>query len=321
MAAWPKGDCDYTSDSVAEAFCKVLCTGRRHYEQCNAYTHAFAAVAVAALMLFVHSHPFFASGGDTRVALSRASGWLNVATFVISTLFHVLRTLRPTKRECADVGLLSLLVDQLFVVASLTMSVVANTAAWISGVRTWKTLADGALAGGLCALFLVVRHAAYEKKQYKHIYQHLDTCRAFPVDGLHRNTHAAANVCLVLAMLLPLPNLYKTLSDTDATAVLFMAIVSAAFIVTGQALESGHGTVMEEMQEHSLQKNPSGIVSRIAKCMHVRNMVMTGHAVWHVLAMFSVLLDILQREIAGKQRTCMTVCGKSELLARHAQAP
>ena len=295
-----KGGCDdYNYKSVAEAFRKVLCDRKPHFERCSVWTHWLAAAAVASVLAAVHASSYFASsGGDAT--LSRVAGWSACVTFAVSATFHVLRTVDA--KQVPYVAAVAYATDQICVFVTLTLSAAANTAAWVGVDRDWRTVADPLIAGAACTAFVLVRHFFYDSEPFTTRYPTIGVCRSFAYDGMHGVTSSACGVCIALGVYVCAPVLYVSVPDDTASAVLGASTTSLVLMVVGRSFESGTGTGFEDSLEKTMQARAESGLSIVAKRVLACGAVITGHALWHVLSMFASCVDVVQRELALAER-------------------
>ena len=283
---------DYWSDGVGRAFWKVFCAPELHYERMNAWSHAVGAMLAAAALGSLYALPVF-RGGGARVVLSRAAAAASVATFVASTLFHTLRTVRSAEKpyKASLVATLVYALDQLCIFASLGLSGAADAAAWVGPSPGWRTVADPAIAAGVCALFLSLRHAVFDKTPWVYTSCSLGLARFFTYDGMHQATLGAITLCIVLGQFLPAPALAAQADGQVLGPVLGMTIAALLLLTVGQGLDAwGLGVALEEAARRG------GVARRLFFLPRSAGAVCSAHSLWHALAVLALLTNLFARE-------------------------
>ena len=288
-------DCDedvpyhYWSNGVLDAIHVVLFDKKIHPERMNVFTHLVGS-AIAALALGLTFLPGFLQN-DSRVVYSRVAAALVVVTFVVSSMYHTLRTVRPSKIPFLSDVLFA--VDQIAVLISMGASGLADCNAWTNGFpqSAWQTLADPLLAVAYVVIFLVVRHAFFDSTPWRYQNCSLGIVRFFTYDGLQAATLSSMSICIALSQFLPIAALFATASHEAAITALTMSAGAIGLLFLGQVMDLGQGTVLEDsaMTWPSIRAFVTSPASWGALC--------GGHAVWHVLAVFASLLSLFSREI------------------------
>jgi hypothetical protein len=259
-----------------------------------------AAAAVASVLAAVQASSYFVRlGGDAT--LSRVAGWSACVTFVVSATFHVLRTVDIKK--VPYVAGIAYATDQMCVFVTLTLSMAANTAAWVGVARDWRTVADPLIAGGACAAFVLTRHFLYDKETpIIKRYPTIGVCRSFEYDGMHTATSSACGMCIALSLYVCVPPLYASVPDDTASAVLGASSTGLVLMLVGRAVEGGEGTLFEDRLENTMKTRPKSSMAVLARTVRGWGAVVTGHTVWHVLSMLASCVDVMQRELALADR-------------------
>lgn len=285
-------DDDFWAHSVGNAFYKVLCVNRVHAERLNAWTHIVGGLVALAALGVLHL-PVFRQDGGTRVTLSRVATGMVVVAFVVSTLYHVLRTVHPAKVPLVAAGIYA--ADQITIFLSMATSGVADVAAWCGGLAasSWQTWLDPLLAAAYIVIFLVVRHLVFDRTPWRYTNCGLGLTRFFVHDGLHSSTLASLSSCFVFSQFLPTPALFGTASVGVGALALSMNVASTVLLIGGQLLDGNRGTTLMDTATEPRNNRLRTFVELPRRC----GMIVSGHALWHVLAVVAALLTVFSREI------------------------
>jgi hypothetical protein len=291
LACEPEDDSFWTQ-SVGEAFGKVLCGKGVHAERLNAWTHVVGGM-IALVALGLLYLPGFRQDGGVRVALSRVATGMVVVAFGVSTLYHTLRTVRPSSVPYVAAGIYA--ADQVTIFVSMGTSGVADVAAWCGGLAAsaWQTWADSLIAAVYIIAFLVVRHVIFDRTPWEYTNCSLGLTRFFVHDGLHSATLASLSTCFVFSQFLPTPALFGTASAGIGALAISMNATSVLLLVGGQLIDGSGGTMLQDMAA----KPDNRRIRAFVELPKRYGMIVSGHALWHVLAVVASLLAVFSREI------------------------
>ena len=262
-----------------------------HIERMNAWTHIFGAALFLAFALARPSTTLDSSSLAGQI--STAASFVVATTFLVSTSFHTLGTVRwltPLMRTmdhgAIDVALAFACVADLSVV---TLD--------FQGRIPWQTVGDAVIVAVVILAFFVYRRVVIPPSATEIGWGDcaLGMFRLQHTDFEHSALRSASYVVLSFGVLLIIPTAFANLTTFAAVSLVVANGSSLMLLVAGMLLDNvlmWPDTLYNDVGKRKGQK--PALLCHSARC----GCLMSSHAWWHVFTLFSVVLQTVGREIA-----------------------
>jgi len=298
-------DDDYTTDSTTFAqyeiddlysiWCRVMCSNPHpsksfsksllgqegHLERMNVWTHFIAAILY---LLHVLIRPLIY--GEDRRHLSNflvsVDSMSLVVTFFISSAYHVYSANRFWS---AIVRLGDYFGIYLSIGSGMLVDVSVSTLN-LKNVK-WQATWDAYIAMAMMVVFFSLRRVMLPIEETRLAYLKdrctLGLARSTNVDLEHSSLRAGAGVVMAFCWILAMPGGYATLERDCADAFLASHIIGTLILIAGMALDNVFLYPDTWFQDKGAPPKRCVCYSSKHGC------IMTSHALWHVISVFSTL--------------------------------
>lgn len=261
-----------------------------HIERMNAWTHVFGTLL---FVVFASVRPATAlDSTSTAGQISTATSFLVALTFLVSTSFHTLGTVRwlaPIMRTF-DHGA----IDVALATAS-TADIAVVTLGFVD--VPWQTVADAICVALVILGFFVYRRIVLPASSTELAWGDcaLGLFRLQHADFEHSALRSASYVTLSFGFLMVIPAAFANLSQFAAVSLVVANGTALLLLILGLLLDNvlvWPDVLYQEAGKRRGQK--PWLFCHNTKC----GCIVTSHAIWHVFTLVSVMLQTIGREIA-----------------------
>jgi predicted membrane channel-forming protein YqfA (hemolysin III family) len=257
-----------------------------HYERMNVWSHLFSAVVFFVYVIVRPSTPMGQSKSlsSNLAAVSYAAF---VITFFSSSAYHVY----SANKEMSAVFRIGDYAGIYLGIAAGTLSDICVATLNLAGVY-WQAVADVWIGMAILVVFFVVRRSVLDVEETRKDYFAnkctLGFARSTNVDLEHSSLRAAAGVAMAFSWILAIPGVFSTLENDCAWVFSGSRFVGTGILVFGMALDN------VILYPDAWYKDPEAPPPR-CYCSHSRRRgvcggwIMSSHAIWHFIALFSTL--------------------------------
>lgn len=261
-----------------------------HIERMNAWTHVFGTLL---FVVFASVRPATALDSTTTAGqISTATSFLVALTFLVSTSFHTLGTVRwlaPIMRTF-DHGA----IDVALATAS-TADIAVVTLGFVD--VPWQTIADAICVAVVILGFFVYRRIVLPASSTELEWGDcaLGLFRLQHADFEHSALRSASYVTLSFGFLMVIPAAFANLTHFAAVSLVVANGTALLLLIVGLLLDNvlvWPDVLYQEAGKRRGQK--PWLFCHSTKC----GCIITSHALWHVFTLVSVVLQTIGREIA-----------------------
>lgn len=261
-----------------------------HIERMNAFTHLFGTLL---FLVFASVRPATAlDSASTAGKISTATSYLVALTFLVSTCFHTLGTVRwlaPIMRT----------FDHGAIDVALAAASTADLAVVTLGFADvpWQTVADAVCVAVVILAFFVYRRAVLPASATELEWGDcaLGLFRRQHADFEHSALRSASYVTLSFGFLTVIPAAFANLTHFAAVSLVVANGTALLLLIAGLLLDNvlvWPDVIYNDARKRRGQKPWLFCHSTQCGC------IVTSHAIWHVFTLVSVVLQTVGREIA-----------------------